>query len=401
MEICSEELSMKERDRRYTLVRNEMEKRGLDCLVVWGDCAKWDSKFANINYLSQIGGNGEVGTCIFPKEGDPTVILWAIYMIDEWLEYQSWVKDIRQSRPNRWTRPSWSNAIIERIKELGLEKGKIGVVGLQGWEWEGDIPYITYKKLMEGLPHATFENATDLIENLRLIKSDEEIRFIEKATAIGDIAAEEIYREAKVGASEEVLFANMIRTMLVNGSEYPIMFLWSAGQYNRSKRLTYNKRRKLVKGDVILTEYSPRYRGYYSHLQRSICIGKPDNLTQSLFDASIESFYAGLSAVKPGVTLKEVCDKMFEPIGRRGFSMYYGALFHGIGLGWDDPHRCNPNIPPDVGRTELRENMIIAFEPGAATTDLKRGVHVGHPVVITSEGCRELSKSKVELKFSV
>jgi Xaa-Pro aminopeptidase len=392
------ELSLNERDRRYKLVREEMERRGFDCLVIWGDCGKWDTKFANIYYLTQIGGNGEVGTCIFPKEGEPTVFVWAIYMIDEWLNYQSWVKDVRSSRVTRWARPYWSDAVIGRIKELKLENGRIGVVGLEGTELEGDIPYVTYKKILEGLPNATFENATDLIENIRLIKSEEELGCIEKASTIGDLAAEEMYRKAKIGASEEELFADMIRTMLVNGSEYPIMFLWSAGKYNRAKRLTYNKKRKLRRGDVILTEYSPRYRGYYSHLQRPICIGKPDRLTRDLYEASVESFYAGLSVLKPGITLEEICKKMYEPIERRGFVLYPGVLFHGMGLYWDRPHGT-PFLSPEAARTELKEGMVLAFEPGASDPDLKRGIHVGHPVVVTTKGCRELSKAKVELKF--
>jgi len=48
---------------------------------------------------------------------------------------------------------------------------------------------------------------------------------------------------------------------------------------------------------------------------------------------------------------------------------------------------------------ELREGMVLAFEPGASDPDLKRGIHVGHPVVVTAKGCRELSKAKVELKI--
>lgn len=393
------ELPLSERDRRYKLVREEMEKRGLDCLVIWGDSGKWDSKFGNIYYLSQMGGNGEVGACIFPREGDPTVFMWAFYMIDEWLEYQSWVKDVRPSRLTRWARPYWSNAIIARIKELKLEKGKIGIVGLEGTELEGDIPYVTYTKIREGLPKATFENATDLVENIKLIKSEEELRCIEKASLIGDIAAQEMYGKAVVGASEEELFGDMIKTMIVQGSEYPIMFLWSAGKYNRAKRLTYNKRRKLKKGDVILTEYSPRYRGYYSHLQRPICVGKPDTLTKSLFEASIDSFYAALSVVKAGVTLGEVCKKMYEPIEKRKLILYPGALFHGIGLYWERPHGM-PFLSPEAERMELKEGVVLALEPGASDPDLKRGVHVGHPIVVTAKGCRELSREKVELKYN-
>ena len=101
---------------------------------------------------------------------------------------------------------------------------------------------------------------------------------------------------------------------------------------------------------------------------------------------------------KAGVTVGELCKKMYEPIERRGFVLYAGVLFHGMGLYWERPHGI-PFLSPEAARTELREGMVLAFEPGASDPDLKRGIHVGHPVVVTAKGCRELSKAKVELKI--
>ena len=54
-------LSLKERDRRYKLVRQAMRERGLDALLIWGHSGKWDWHMANIHYMSLVGGNGEEG----------------------------------------------------------------------------------------------------------------------------------------------------------------------------------------------------------------------------------------------------------------------------------------------------------------------------------------------------
>src|SRR3990172_12222130 len=114
------ELSLQERDRRYGLIRASMRERRLEALIIWGNSAKWDSKSANIRYISQIGGNGEEAMAIFPLEGDPTVFLWSPIMREEWLESQQWVKDLRARRPN------WSDVVVERLKEMRLEGASLG-----------------------------------------------------------------------------------------------------------------------------------------------------------------------------------------------------------------------------------------------------------------------------------
>jgi Xaa-Pro aminopeptidase len=381
-------LSRAERDRRWAAVRAQMRSRGLDVLVVWGDSGKWDSKMANVRYLAQIGGNGEVGTCVFPLDGEPTILLWSDMMTLEWLSAQDWVADLRSVRvPSWWSRPVWSEGIAGRLTELGLGAGRVGMVGLEGTEVEGDIPYATFHKLQQALPEARFENATDIVESLRLAKSDEELAQIEHATAIGEAAADVLQEMARPGVPEADVYAAMVETMLRLGSESPIMFLWGAGQPNRATRLTFARGRSLALGDVIDTEYSPRFNGYYSHLQRPAALGEMPPLYGRLFEASVASYEAGLEDLRPGRTVADLCQTMMEPIRQAGFSMYQGVLFHGIGLGWERPY----GNPDSTDATVLRPGMLLAFEPGAATPDLRHGVHVGEPIVVTADGWRSLS----------
>jgi len=70
-------LSLKERDRRWANVRAEMEKRGLDCLVLCGWPAMWDFNVANARYLCPIGGNAEHNVLIFPLSGEPTTFIYS------------------------------------------------------------------------------------------------------------------------------------------------------------------------------------------------------------------------------------------------------------------------------------------------------------------------------------
>ena len=88
-------LSLKERDRRWALVRKEMEARGLDCLVLFGWPSMWDFNIANARYLCPIGGNAENNVLVFPLSGEPTSFIYSPVFTDYWKGAQSWVADVR------------------------------------------------------------------------------------------------------------------------------------------------------------------------------------------------------------------------------------------------------------------------------------------------------------------
>lgn len=383
-------LSLQERDRRYALIRAAMRERGLDALIVWGNSAKWDSKCANIRYISQIGGNGEEAMALFPLEGEPTLFLWSPIMRGEWLESQQWVTNLLARRPN------WSEVVVERIKELGLAQASLGVVGLEGREPEGDIPYVTYNRILGACPQARFENATDILEEVRLVKSEEEIALIREAMRIGDVATEVMYRMSRPGASERAIFAEMIGTMLREGAEHPVMFLWDAGAPDRARRLTYNRNRTLKAGDVICTEFAPRVQGYYGHFQRAAAIAEPASPYERLLEASALAYQQGMEAARPGITVGEFYDACADPILSRGFEIYKGPLFHGIGLGWETPLGM-PGMSEKLRARKLVEGMTLAIEVGAATEGKANGVHLGDVVVIRNHGVESLSRFPVEV----
>ena len=89
------ELSLAERDRRWSAIRAKMARANLDCLIVRGISSKWDSGIANIRYISQIGGNGEEAMAVFPKSGEPIILVWSPTQLEWWPTAQNWVKDIR------------------------------------------------------------------------------------------------------------------------------------------------------------------------------------------------------------------------------------------------------------------------------------------------------------------
>src|SRR4030042_3194428 len=112
-------LSLKERDRRWSTVREEMKRQGLDCLVLCGYPGQWDFTVANARFLSPIAGNAEFNFLIFPLDGEPTSFVLMPTFLEYWARAQDWVKDIRAKKG------TWATSLVSRIQELGLEKKRI------------------------------------------------------------------------------------------------------------------------------------------------------------------------------------------------------------------------------------------------------------------------------------
>src|SRR6202048_420997 len=160
-------LSLAERDRRYAAVRKEMAGRGLDALLLWGWPMMWDFYTANARYLSPIGGNAEFNVLIFPALGEPTSIIHMPTFLEGWSAAQNWVSDIR---PRSKT---WADSVASRIKELKLDRGKIGMDGLAGpLDPDGWVPHDVYKRLVAPLPAASRVAVYATVEQARAHTND-------------------------------------------------------------------------------------------------------------------------------------------------------------------------------------------------------------------------------------
>src|SRR5262249_22553841 len=199
--------SVAEPHRRWAAVRAEMQKANFDAVIGLPNQGHWDQFGADIRYLTQIGGFQTEVAAVFPLEGEPTAIVRGANEIEWWGLAQDWVKDIRPSRR------SYGEPVIQRLKEIGARPA--GVIGLSRMVRapEGVVPWGTYEKIRGALPGVHFENATDLMQEARSVKSAEEIAFIEKAAAIIGGAIDAMIALARPGVPENHLVAEMLGEM--------------------------------------------------------------------------------------------------------------------------------------------------------------------------------------------
>ena len=380
--------SLKERDRRWGLLRSEMKKAGLHALISLPNEGHWDQFGADTRYITQIGGfQTEVGA-VFPLEGEVTAVVRGANEIEWWGLAQDWVKDIRPSRR------SYGEPVIERLKELRAER--VGVVALSGLVRapEGVVPWGTFEKIRQRLLNVKFENATDLVQEVRSVKSAEEVAFIEKAAEIIGNAIEILIAHVKPGVRENELVAEMLREIVRQGGEPITMLLFGTGGTEVPWAQRVVTTRALKTGDLINTEVEAKYAGYIAQALQPISLGAPPEELRKIYDATKVIFDKMLKFLKPGLTFGEVVGFYQDEVKTAGYEPD-GALMHGRGLGEGAPMLWGARREFPEKNAKLKEGHVFILKPAAKQGEMRDSLCAGDTVVIETNGARRLGKREL------
>ena len=382
--------SQSERARRWGIVRDLMRRANLDALICLPNQGHWDQFGADARYLTQIGGFQTEVAVVLPLESDVTAIVRGENEIEWWGLAQEWVKDIRPSRR------SYGEPVIQRLKEIRAER--VGVVGIEGLVRapEGTIPWGIYEKIRGTLGQVRFQNATDLMQEARSVKSAEEIVFIERAAEIIGLAIEALVKEARPGVPESHLVGEMLKEITKQGGEPITMLLFGAGgpEVPWAQRVVTS--RPLKTGDLINTEVEAKYAGYIAQALQPISLGTRPKELERIFDTTKVIFEKMLKLLKPGSTFGEVVAFYQDEIRSAGYEPD-GALMHGRGLGEDAPMLWGAVRDFPESRASLKEGHVFIFKPAARKGEMRDFIRAGDTVVIERSGARRLGKR--ELNF--
>ena len=328
-------LSHAERDRRYKAIRAKMEQLGLDVLILPASANRWEQSMADSRYATGIGGFGTETLTIIPRDGDPTAYIFN--RAGWWKSFpQNWIADVRDGR-NRWAKN-----IIERLTELKFTKGTVGLSGLRGGNRtpDGTIPVLTFDTIKAAFPGASFVDASELIQDLRSIKSDEEVRTLERSAAITDRMVEAMVAAAKPGVTERAVHAAIAHAMLANGGELPSLFIFASGPGLEIGHGSFVPTdRVLQDGDLLVNELEARFAGYGAQTVAPVWIGKPAARYLDAHKAAEAVFATVLAELKPGQTMRSMMDVYYAALKKESNGKLVGSfpLMHARGLGDEVP----------------------------------------------------------------
>jgi len=389
--------SDEEYERRHRTIRQAMDEHELDCLVIYGDSGMSGHNQANTRYLCNYIDH-YFTYVVFPRDDEPTLFCKLYCHLPNAMAVSP-IRDVRVSGLNP------SAIIARRIRELGLEKGSIGTVGVD--TLNPSIPHDHYVILKEKLPGARFKNFTPIYEGIRLIASPEEIKFLEKGAELTDLAMEALVDAVKPGVKDYELYAISHCSYLRRGGSFFFSLIGSTPMSNPTMPypwpLGYWSNRVIQPGDIVISEISGSYFGYSGQINRSIALGQPTKEYWNIFDLALEAYEEIRQLLKPGRRKKDIM-RVDARIRERGFVMQ-APLVHGWGLNVGPPMMDffkisdevgMPRLPPEFTHMELKENMTVVIHPNICTPDLRRGIYLGNMCRITSNGAQSYQKYPLE-----
>jgi Xaa-Pro aminopeptidase len=393
--------SLAERDRRWQAVRELMRQHRIDVIVAPNNTGHSMDFQANTRYLTHCGGGGDADiAAVFPLEGEVTAI--ATTAQARWPTVQEWTEDVREARRN------YGRIIVERLKELKVDRGRIGITGLGEVEGtrtpEGTILYGTWKQIREAFPQAELVDATEILAEVRYVKRPEEIDALRKSMEIIEIAYQAEIDAAKPGVKDWEVWAETQCALMRNGSEMPVHCNWVSGK-NPKRTLTRPSMRFLERGDLIINEVEASWIGYRAQGVQPVFVGVADPVHRELIKVQRELFNRVMENLKPGVTVKELAELTTSLVQRLAPQTGPAAgataqlTMHGRGAGDDGPIITSTARSPRQLSVALRENMVFIFKPSAKSTNGSICTW-GDTVVITSQGGQRLGKRSHDLAVS-
>ncbi|MDF2856206.1 MAG: Xaa-Pro dipeptidase [Neobacillus sp.] len=265
-------------------------------------------------------------------------------------------------------------------------------LGIQNLGFEEDYltfsTYNTYKTEFEG----KLVPISGLIEKLRLIKTDAEIKILKVAADIADAAFKHILDFIRPGKTELEVSNELEFFMRRAGATASSFDTIVASGYRSALPHGVASDKVIETGDFVTLDYGAYYNGYVSDITRTVAVGNPDAKLKEIYDIVLEAQLKGMAGIKPGITGKEADALTRDYITEKGYGEYFGhSTGHGIGL---EVHE-GPGLSMRSDIT-LESGMVVTCEPGIYIEGLG-GVRIEDDLLLTKDHNESLTHSTKEL----
>jgi Xaa-Pro dipeptidase len=370
-------------EHRCQRVQERMRERGIDLLLL--------TERENVVYFSGISSMAWVQKGVVPgvvligaHEPAPIMIL-----PDFWLgtaEKTTWLPDFVLHHGSHSEPMDFANRVGDVIREHGWQNSTIGYEA--GLEMLVFMPLAQWEYLRRDISAATWVDASEVIWDVRMIKSELEIERLRRAAVATNKAQECMREHARVGMSELEVGAVLRRAMLQDdASEQDRLFLnMRAGTDRYSMTDTYPKDRPLQRGDLLVCDAGFWLEGYASDTARVISIGPPSELHASVYRHVVDARAQALTELKPGVPAAAMYYAVRSVFDEAKLPVHIDMVGHGIGLDVHEPPMLSP-----INKTPLQENMVLCIEPWVTLPDDQGVLVIEDTFLVTESGCEQLT----------
>jgi Xaa-Pro aminopeptidase len=242
------------------------------------------------------------------------------------------------------------------------------------------------KKLKERYPDCEFKDVTPFVDEMRMIKSAEEIEVMRRNGRISAEAVKQAMLASRPGVFEYEIEAAAMGVIFKNGAKsaaYPPI----VGSGPNTCILHYeDNSRRVEEGDLVLMDFGANLDYMCMDISRTWpASGRFTPEQREAYQTVLEVQKACIGAYRPGVTSEDVQKHVAEVLKKKGLEArgLRGGFGHFVGLG---THDVGPRP------RSLQEGMVFAIEPGLYDAEKNIGIRIEDTVLITKDGCEVLTR---------
>lgn len=332
-------------------------------------------------YETWVGVNSPQFLIFTPGDDEPTLIL---RNVDVPLAHETtWVTDIRSYHLHS---DNVALAVREILSEKGVSRGRIAVE-LQSYAFPHAMGR-SFEKALDGLELA---DATELLGDLRLIKSPAEIAMLEEAGRFTRAGLEALYGKLKPGMTEIALAAEIEAALRHAGSDYWAIPTELASGW-RSPGGHATPRAKVIEpGDLVHVEFAGVSNRYHTTALQTLAVGTPGARAREVYDIALRSLRAGVAAVRPGVPVCDVEEASLQPLRAAGLEHSAMMRFgYGIGIAYPPVWLETLQISRGFDR-RLEPGMVFVLHSCVELEDEGIGIVQGGTYLLEEAGLRMLA----------
>ena len=240
------------------------------------------------------------------------------------------------------------------------------------------------KNLVDKMPNLKLLDSSDLVDGIRMIKSNEELDQIRKAAKITDKVVEAAAKDfLKPGMTESEVAGQIIRSAIEYGAEgesfHPQVF---SGRRGYLLNIASSNKR-LAKDEVVMLDFGVNVNGYRTDTTRCFVLGRALEKHKKAAKIALDITYGAMDKIKPGTKASDVHRAvlaLFAKFGYDGYCRHYSG--HGLGLSvWERP------VIREFDDTVIQPNMALAVEQGLYFPDF--GVRFEENIIVKESGENE------------
>lgn len=229
---------------------------------------------------------------------------------------------------------------------------------------------------------------TNIVEEMRLLKDEEEIDKLKKSVLLNEAVFEEVYQTIAPGQTEIEIALSIENSMRKKGAEAPSFDTIVATGKRSALPHAVPGDVAIKKNKALMIDMGLVLDGYCSDMTRTFVPKKATKKYLKIHRLVRKAQLAATEAIRAGVSAASI-DKIARTIiSDAGYGKQFGhALGHGVGLAVHE----NPRLS-SKNRKHLRAGMIVTVEPGIYLPDWG-GVRLENMVVVREDGCEVLNKN--------